>query len=244
MLRKIIALNVRCAKWLERKFPQIFGPETFDELAHRIALDIKMRSPAAILEIGGIDRPLLALSPAYEYIGLDIEERPDCYRVYDKFLVQSIEKSVGIKVDMVVSQTLLEHVRDNEASARSMYETLNSGAIMHHYVPSKWHPYSIALRLVGDKLQLKLLSILRPDALGIAGYPAFFDHCSPSGMSRLFERRGFVNISVKPSYNAKDYFFFFLPAFVLISLFEAMCRLLDLRCFCSGFVISAERPRN
>jgi len=241
VLKKIIALNVRCASWLEKRLPALFGPENFDELTDRISRDIAARSPVSILEIGGIDRPLLPRSPRYRYIGLDIEERPDCYRVYDEFLVQSIEKPVSVAVDMIVSRTLLEHVRDNQASARSMFGALNAGGVMHHYVPSKWHPYSIVLRVVGHDLQRRILSLLRPDAMSVAGYAAFFDYCSPGDMSALFERQGFKNISVRPSYNGKDYFVSFLPAFVLVSLFEAFCRVLNLRFFCSGFVISAGR---
>jgi hypothetical protein len=123
-----------------------------------------------------------------------------------------------------------------------MYQALNPGGVTHHYVPSKWHPYSIALRLVGPRMQRRLILLLRPEAIEVSGYRAFFDHCSPAAMARLFERQGFIDIDIKAFFNAKDYFPFFIPAFIVVSVFEKVCEAFDLRLFASGFVISARRP--
>ena len=69
-----------------------------------------------MLEIGGIDRPLLERSSRFRYDGLDIEYREQCEDIYDNFYVQSTEKSIENKYDLIISMTLLEHVRDNDAS--------------------------------------------------------------------------------------------------------------------------------
>lgn len=243
MLRSIVSANRKCANWLERKFPAIFvGPSYADELQRRISASIQNEKPAVILEVGGIDRPLISKSTGYTYVGLDIEERPDCYRVYDQFIVQSIEDPVNVAAGMVISTTLLEHVPNNTAAVRSMFDVLHPGGVTHHYVPSKWHPYSIGLRLVGPTLQKRLIAVLRPDAMAITGYPAFFDHCSVAGMRGLMARQGFVDIEVKPYYRASDYFAFLLPAYVSVALFENFCSAVDWKFFASGFVISARKP--
>ena len=207
----------------------------------RIANVIRRQKPAAILEVGGIDRPLLARSPAYEYIGLDIEEKPACNSIYDYFIVQSIEKPTSILVDMVIPITLMEHVPDNEAAVRSMFAALRPGGTTHHYIPSKWHPYALATRLVGPVLQRRLIPLLRPAAVGVTGYPAFFDKCTPSAMTALFRRQGFSKINVKAFYRASDYFAFFLPVYLTVAMFENLCSALDWHFFASGFVISAEK---
>jgi hypothetical protein len=243
MLKRIVASNRQAAAWLESHFPSIFGAPCYKaELERRIVSDIAEFTPRIILEVGGIDRPLLERNSAFEYVGLDIEERPDCNNIYDRFIVQSIEQPVDIIADLLVSITLMEHVPDNSASVESMFEALRPGGATHHYIPSKWHPYSVALRAVGPKLQKQLISVLRPAAVGVTGYPAFFDYCSPSAMSKLFEEQGFVSVNVTAFYRASDYFAFLLPAYLVVVLFENICSSLGLSIFASGFVISARKP--
>lgn len=244
LIRSIVRINRTVSKGLVKRFPSLFhGPSYLDELHRRIERDICQKQPCRVLEVGGIDRPMLPTSSRYQYIGLDIEERSDCYDVYDHFLVQSIEDPTGFKVDIVFSTTVLEHVENNEASMQSMFQSLASGGTTHHYVPSRWHPYAIALRLVGPTWQKRLIGILRPEAAGVTGFPAFFDFCSPSAMARLLERSGFVDIEVQPYYRANDYFAFFVPAFIAVSLFENACRFFDINVFASGFVVSAKKPK-
>ncbi|RWO76134.1 hypothetical protein [Mesorhizobium sp.] len=169
------------------------------------------------------DRPATSGSADFTYIGLDIDEKPDCYRIYDRFAVQSIEQPVDLQADMLISITLMEHVPDNRAASRSMFLALRPG-VVHHYIPSKWHPYSVALRLVGPVMQKWLIPHLRPAAVGVTGYPAFFDHCSPSDMARLFRSQGFEQVDVMSFYRASDYFAFFLPAYVSVALFDNLVR--------------------
>ncbi|NCO22324.1 MAG: hypothetical protein GW905_10090 [Rhodobacterales bacterium] len=238
-LRRNRAWSENLLKW----FPGIFaGPSYVDYLLAEINSGILSTRPAVVLEAGGVDRPMLARSPNYHYVGLDIEFRPECGHVYDEFLVQSIEDPVPVKSDMIVSITLMEHVPNNTKSVAAIFASLNPSGRTYHYIPSGLHPYSIALRLIGPKLQRKLIPLLRPGTEGITGYPAFFDKCTPAAMERLFRQTGFTKISVKPFYRANDYFAFFVPAYVLVSLLENLCNLLRLRLFASGFVISARHP--
>jgi hypothetical protein len=96
--------------------------------------------------------------------------------------------------------------------------------------------------MVGPEAQKKLIRILRPSAAAVTGYPAFFDHCSAPAMRQRFAASGLVDIDVKPYYRANDYFAFFVPAYVLVSLFEKFCRTFNIELFASGFVISARKP--
>jgi SAM-dependent methyltransferase len=242
LIRSFVSANRRLSRAIERRFPRLTDPRRYlDILLGRIRADIKAE-PFKILDIGGIDRPLLEKSPVYQYDGLDIDEKEDCYTIYDNFIVQSVEEPIDESYDMVISITLLEHVRNNRASVRSMFEALRPGGVTHHYIPSGFHPYSICLRLVGPKLQRMLIPIVRPDSVGVTGYPAFFDHCGTRQMGRLFRDAGFENIDVIPFYNANDYFAFFTPALIIVVLFEYVCMKFGLEFFASGFVISAGKP--
>ena len=246
MIRKFIAMNRQVCSWLKAKYPTIFGDEDYRaELLARIYSRIgSIPKDAMILEVGGIDRPLLEKSPNYTYAGLDIEERPSCYGVYDLFLAQSVEMPAEIAADIIVSITLLEHVPSNEAATRSMFSMLKPGGVVHHYVPSKWHPYSMILRAIGNTWQRRLIRIVRPEASSVSGYPAFFDHCTTREMRKLHIDAGYVNAELRAFYRAADYFAFFVPAFVIVAVFENLCELFAWDLFASGFLITCEKPRH
>ena len=122
-----------------------------------------------------------------------------------------------------------------------MYGGLNSGGAMVHYIPNKHHFYSLCLRLVGPKIQKLLIKYLRPEAITKTGYPAFFDHCSPNQMKSLCNFFGFKNIKIIPYYKATDYFAFFIPAYLFVSIFENLFEYFDMSYFASGFIILAEK---
>ena len=185
---------------------------------------------------------MLKKNPEYTYDGLDIEEKDSCYEIYDHFLVQSIEDPLPRNYEVILSTTVLEHVRDNVAACDSMYRALVPGGHVHHYVPSKNHPYALCLRLVGPRLQKLLIRYLRPHTVEITGYPTFFHHCTPGGMRALLARTGFSDIDIRPYYRANDYFAFFLPAFLAITAFENLCQRFGWSYFASGFVVSARKP--
>jgi SAM-dependent methyltransferase len=244
LVGKLVGYNRQVARALEKHVPSLFGnPSYQDELLSRIYNDLEASKAPVVLEIGGIDRPLLRRDGGFEYVGVDIEARPDCSKVYDKFIVQSIVQPLDLdNADLVISITLMEHVPDNRAAVKSMFRALRGGGTSHHYIPGKWHPYAIATRIVGPEMQRRLIKIIRPEAVAVTGYPAFFDHCTPDEMARLFREAGFEDVSVVPYYRASDYFSFFLPAYLALVSFENLCRDRDLRFFASGFVISARKP--
>lgn len=245
VMRDFVYLNRTASAWIAKRLPGVFSdpkPSCLETLLDRVNRDIGNKKPATVLEAGGVDRPVLDRSPNYEFVGLDIDERPDCASLYDRFIVSSIEKPLPEKVDLIISYTLLEHVQNNMASIRVMYEGLNPNGTVHHYIPCGLHPYSLALRAIGPRLQRRLIPILRPGTEEVTGYPAFFDLCTPRGMTRAFRAAGFTEIDVKPFYRANDYFAFFTPAFIIVTLFENVCRLLGLSTFASGIVISARKP--
>jgi len=246
----ITRLIKRSADWnreicdgLCRKFPRSFGSESYvDELMKRINETLVSEKPSTVLEVGGIDRPLLRKGHGYRYDGLDIEERESCYAIYDEFLVQSIEAPVGGGYDMIVSITLLEHVPENSAAIKNIYDALKPGGITHHYIPAKGHPYALALRLVGPVWQKRLIRLLRSQTVNVTGYPTYFDHCSVREMKTLFEENGFADIEIRAFYRANDYFAFFIPFYIFVSFFENLCALMQWTGFASGFVITAKRP--
>ena len=242
LIRRWVAANRRACYEIARRFPRLFSsPSYHEEILSRIRADLD-GGLCDVLEAGGNERPMLSRGEGLRFDGLDILGNPACIGLYDDFLVQSIESPIAKKYSQIVSMTLLEHVPDNSKSIRQIFAALVPGGRTHHYVPSKGHPYAIILRLVGPRLQKSLISLLRSEAdASVSGFPTFFDHCSVSAMRRLFLSCGFSEVRVLPFYRANDYFAFFVPGFILVTMFENLCRSFRWTYFASGFVISATR---
>ena len=221
-----------------------FKDDDFTEfLVNKIYRIIDTKKPKLILEIGGADRPLIEKnSCSYQFYGLDIDKPSCCEMFYDEFMDQPVEKTISCNFDLIVSKSLLEHTEDNKQVLDNLYSCLKPKGMMVHYIPSKYHPYSTILRIVGPKLQLKIIKSLRPWALPLSGYRAYFSYCSPGQMKRLLKDVGFVNIEITTFYGAKDYFKFFLPLFVLIALYDNIMRVLPYDFGASGFLLYCEKP--
>jgi SAM-dependent methyltransferase len=246
MLSRFFELNRRACRWLGEQFPNFFDAQQdettyFPEIRSRLEQYTKSGSGARLLEAGGIDRPLVKRGSGYEYVGLDIEERPRCAEIYDDFIVQSVEKEIAGPFDVVFSVTLLEHVNDNDAFSKAVFDALKPGEEAIHYVPNMGHPYALVLRVVGNTVQRKLLA-LTEGAETKGGYPTHFHRCTPNQMSQALKNAGFTEIDAVIYYSPTKYVLVFVPAFILMATFMQFCRLLGISYFCSGFVISGRRP--
>lgn len=239
VFKKIINVNVSLTRKLDMRFPHFSGDVSYEQQLLTLIERHTENRHCVVLEAGGTTRPMLKRSDRMTLDGLDIEPVPDAAKWYDHFFVQSIEEPLLGPYDLIVSKHLLEHVRDNQASFLQMNAALRTGGCMIHYLPSKYHPYSIALRLVGHRWQKRLIPIFRPWAKAVTGYPAFFHKCSARAMRRLATAIGFTEIQILPFYDASDYFRFFFPFYFLVALWENLCKVLKWETFCSGFIILA-----
>jgi len=242
ILRKLVSLNVIFGQFFDRQFPGFVAEESFkDKLLSLINKIINERDFCSVLEVGGIDRPLLKRSYNIRYDGVDVNYKSHCTNIYDNFYTQSIEQPLENKYDLIMSMTVLEHVRDNNASITQIHRALQENGYTIHYLPSKYHPYSLALRIVGPKWQRKLIKNLRPWASDVTGYPAFFDKASPKQMRELFKSKGFKDIETISFFRANDYFRFFFPLYLIVTLWENICKKLKWVQLCSGFIIVAHK---
>ena len=127
LLSAFVSLNKKLSDKLSNQYPLLFADfeRSNLDLTQEILGYIKENVHLKILEVGGIDRPLLPKSKDYFYIGMDIEAKPECHKLYDEFIVNSILEPIDAKCDLIISCTLLEHVKNNEESFKSMYRTLD-----------------------------------------------------------------------------------------------------------------------
>jgi len=127
MLKKFVSVNVHLTRSFDQEFPRLVqGTNYRDQMLSLIDSFIKQKKFSHVLEVGGIDRPLLKRSERIEYGGLDIEYKDRCKDLYDHFIMQSIEEPIPKAYDLIVSIALLEHVSDNILSIAQMYKALDS----------------------------------------------------------------------------------------------------------------------
>ena len=242
ILEKFVSLNVRLTRFCDRKFPRFVRFDShINKMMSLIDHFIEEKGFCRVLEAGGIDRPLLKRSEKIEYDGLDVENNNKCNELYDHFFMQSIEEPIPKNYDLIISASLLEHVNNNTSSLTEMYNALAPGGCIVHYIPSKYHPYSLILRSTGPEIQKKLINTFRPWAKHITGYHAYFDKCSPQEMKELSRTSGFDNIEIIPFFRANDYFRFFIPAYLLVTFWENICRRFKWVQLCSGFILIARK---
>ena len=245
LLYSFVRANKRLCAACERRFPgffdRSFAADTYlPELRDR--LEGPVRDGRRLLEVGGIDRPLLERKPGFHYAGLDVEETAACDVLYDEFRCQSVEDPIDGEFDVIFSVTLLEHVPNNHASARSMANALAPGGLCIHYVPGKGHPYALALRAVGPEWQKRLLRVLNEGGTPSGGYHSHFDQCSVNGMTRLFRNAGLTDVEAKTYYSPTPYFRIFFPAHVLVAGLMWAARRFGWTYFASGFIVSGRKP--
>lgn len=240
MLKKFIQLNKNLSNRLARRSPHYFsGDVSTIEFEKILKNEIESRNHPKVLEVGGADRPFLAKNKKYQLHGLDIDPNGNNSEQYDCYELQSIEYSLNETYDVIYSITLLEHVKNNKKAISVMSSALNADGVQVHYVPNKYHPYAILLRIIGNKSQRYLIKLLKPEAILVSGYKAYFDKCSPQQMADELIKNGQKILLIKAFYRANDYFNFFLPLYVLISGFENICRKYDWILFSSGYIIVA-----
>jgi SAM-dependent methyltransferase len=245
VLKSIIQINRKASNAFEKKFPIFKCPDftrpMFKETVEGfISRENENGRKLKILEVGSVDRPFLKRSDTFEYHGLDIEPIDGAEEIYDRFLVQSIEDNLDETYDLIISRMVLEHVPDNTKSWQVMYDALKSNAVTVHIFPGSRHPFSIATRIVGNRIQRILIRYLRPNAKH-TGYPAYYHLCSPIKLRKKLLEIGFKNIQIRHSYSANDYFKFFFPAYFAIAVFNLFMTKFGIDEFASNFYVEAEK---
>jgi SAM-dependent methyltransferase len=124
------------------------------------------------------------------------------------------------EVDLIVSRSVIEHLRNSEEFIAHSARALKRGGVSIHVFPSKFAPFSIANQLLPQKLTRRLLYALIPGSKGVLGFPAFYDRTYASAARAMFERQGFEIAELRLGYYQAEYFDFFVPLYLLNALYE------------------------
>lgn len=248
ILRSFIRWNKRLSFALQAHLPYRKMNFMDHYLAVMVSL-VNVKKEAVLLDVGcGEESPIgWFRDPALriKLIGLDVlPEAIARNREVDERIIADANLELGIpsaSVDLITSRTVLEHLQDNGSFFDRSVKALKPGGYFVHVFPAKYALYAMINRLLPASFSKRILHFFHPESTE-AGFPAYYDRCSYSGMNELLKKYGFELLHFDCYYYSSNYFAFFFPLYLLSVLYESIVWLLGLRNFASYYLIVARKP--
>jgi 2-polyprenyl-3-methyl-5-hydroxy-6-metoxy-1,4-benzoquinol methylase len=208
-----------------------------------------LRKGLRVLDVGGGRTPCIPprLAAAYglHVTGLDLAEdellkaEPGSYA--DRIIGDVATVPIPGSFDLILSRTVLEHVKDNRSAIRNLAASLADGGVMAHLVPCRYAPYAIVNRLLGNRLARRLLWTIYPTHAGVSGFQAYYDRCLPTQMAALCLANGLEVAELTPHF-VSDYCRFFAPAHILDLCRQRLMQKTGIANLAETFIIVARKP--
>lgn len=181
-----------------------------------------LRPGMTVYDVGGGKQPYIDGETkrrlGLKVVGLDIDagelsRAPS--GLYDEVVCADITAFSGPgTADLLVCQALLEHVSDVGAAFRSIASILRPGGKAVIFVPSRNAVFARLNLMLPEAFKRRVLFTIFPQARVDAGFPSYYDQCTPREFRELIKNNGLREIEFCPYYQSA-YFSFFLPAHVL-----------------------------
>jgi SAM-dependent methyltransferase len=247
MLGAFIAANHRVAASIKPHIPHA-RPKPFDLFDRRVAELTMAPGTRLVADIGGgraCPFAAMAMPRSARIVAVDIDpgelarnQDVDETRVADA--AGRLPFADG-EVDLLVSKTVLEHLRDNAAFVHESARVLAAGGRAVHLVPGRWAPFAFGHRLLGFERGQRLHRAIRPQAEATAHFPAYYDRCTHGALAKLHRRAGFASVTVRPYYYQADYFGGFLPAYLGVVAYETALAALGVETLAAYYLVEAVR---
>lgn len=180
-----------------------------------------------------------------ELIGVDIsEEAMERNAALDKKVVANITEKLPFEdgeVDLITSRSVLEHLEDVQGFVTEANRVLRDGGHTAHLFTGGFAWFALLNRLLNNRLAKRLLYLLHPDSRLKGGFPTHYDRCNYTAIRLVFKRSGFDILDIRVAYGT-NYTFFFVPLFLLVSIYEMALLALRLRNLAATYVVIARKP--
>ena len=252
-LTRFFALNRRLSSAVEARLPEAFRHHLHTLYKHQVADLVNRRPGQVLLDVGGGKEcpflPYLNEPQNHLIIALDCSEGELRQNRELNALVVGDAAKHGFpvrdgSVDLVVSRSLAEHIRDNVAYFENCARVLRPGGTMIHAFPSRFAPFALINQLLPNRLVRHLISYFHPDWVekGNYGFLAFYDQCYYSAVQKLIRNNRLRNERYVFTYYQSIYFTSFFPLFCLMVTYDLIVWKLGIRNLASGMLVIAERP--
>lgn len=228
MLRLIINLNKSASNLVDSCFPKKLNLDGnlfyLEEILPKLISSLPDGS--LILEVGGGKQPYVTTKlkekSQLKLHGLDISKEELLAApkdIYDEVFVadicnQSQISKINHQYDLIICQSLIEHVPDALKAINNMSSLLKKNSIISLFAPNGTAPFAMINKILPENIKRKILFYIKPKARIDQGFPAFYVNCNPMKIESLLTNRN-LKIEAKFLFFQSSYFSFFLPLYLL-----------------------------
>ncbi|HYW43264.1 MAG TPA: methyltransferase domain-containing protein [Bryobacteraceae bacterium] len=192
-----------------------------------------LRPGKLIYDVGGGKNPILSGERKSELrlriIGLDIDAEELAAApegCYDDTVCCDISRFRGKgEADLVICQSLLEHVLDTNGALAAIASILKPGGRALIFVPSRNAVYARLNLVLPQRLKRRIMHGIFPEMSRDHGFPAYYNGCTPSRLERMAQAQGLVR-ERRRLYFHSTYFSFCFPLHALWRLWLLFFRFL------------------
>jgi 2-polyprenyl-6-hydroxyphenyl methylase/3-demethylubiquinone-9 3-methyltransferase len=246
--RQFVASQVALSGAFDRLLPQSFRIDGYTDFEQRI-LPSYLSAGLVVYDIGGGGRPCVDWGTkrrlGIKLIGVDIDGEELIKApvgLYDRTIVADItsyrEQNVA---DLVVCRSTLEHVSNTAAALAVIAGLLRPRGILLVFAPSRNALYARLNLLLPERVKRWLLATFMPLKAEHQGFPAKYDHCTPSYFRSLITAQGLEIRELRPYYMS-SYFSIFFPVYVLWRIWILAYRAVAREHAAETFVLIARKP--
>jgi len=246
MFRKFVNFNVRVSRACDRlvfRELSIDGNETFNQIAPTV-----VQPGQRVADVGGGKTPFFSPTDVRQrklvVTGIDIDGRelsaaPE--GAYQDAIVCALEACNGANDhDVVVAQSVLEHLIDGREAMRGIGTLLRPGGTVITFCPNRRAWFARLNVLLPERVKRAVLFSVFPSKRERQGFPAHYDGCTPLEMSINMRRAGINPVDVK-YYFVSSYFMFFFPLYLFWRVINyPLMRLWPSR-YCETFIVVGVR---
>lgn len=221
LLRKLITSQIRLCRAFDRLLPNEYCIDGNSDFLSTI-VPACLRAGARVYDVGGGKHPCLSLdvkrSLGLTIIGFDIdaeELRQAPQGIYDVTICADIMKYSGKEdADIVICQSLLEHVPDLDAAIAGIRTMLRPCGLALIFVPSRNAVFARLNLLLPEKVKRWVLFSIFPQKRRSGGFRSYYNKCTLRDFREIAARHR-LSVETERYYYVSSYFSFFFPLYIL-----------------------------
>ena len=252
LLAGFFRANTRFCDWVEGMLPERFNRSLLWHHEHAAAREMNKKPGAVVLDIGGGHmapftkhrRPDLGTT----IISTDIlPEQLSANRAADRVFVSDAGLSLPLadgSVDLVVTRSVMEHVKANDVLNREAARVLKPGGAAVHVFPLRFAPFAILNQIMPNALVKVLMKRFFPEWEDKCGFRAFYANCWHPRFLKVAEEAGFKAEKVELRYYQSIYFKPFAPIYLLSLAYDGLVAALGAKPLACQMMVVLRKPEH
>jgi 2-polyprenyl-3-methyl-5-hydroxy-6-metoxy-1,4-benzoquinol methylase len=242
-LAKFVNANKAVCRLLDRALPSVLSVDGNLDYQKRLVWE-HLSEGQVIVDVGSGKNPLLSPQEKANLkctvVGLDKSAKELAAAPagsYDGTIETDITNYVGNnEADIVVCQSLLEHVPDTAAALRSIATLLRPGGELVLFVPCRNAVFARLNLILPEAWKRKILRTIFPSTGDKQGFRSFYHLCTPAKIQHAAEAAGLECVEEK-IYAMSWYFSFFFPLYFIWRFWSVLVHVFGVKGACESFAM-------